>query len=47
MKSQAFGMDVEPIFDKNLIENINQLEGENEKLNDEIKLLERKKNSRR
>ena len=32
--------DVEPTFDKNLIETINQHEGENEKLNDKIKLLE-------
>ena len=31
--------DIEPIFDKNLIEIINQHEGENEKLNDKIKLL--------
>ena len=32
--------DIEPTFDKNLIETINQHEGENEKLNDKIKLLE-------
>ena len=32
--------DIEPTFDKNLIETINQHEGENEKLKDEIKLLE-------
>ena len=32
--------DVEPTFDKNLIEAINQYEGENEKLSDRIKLLE-------
>ena len=31
--------DIEPTFDKNLIETINQHEGENEKLNDKIKLL--------
>ena len=30
----------EPKFDKNLIKTINQHEGKNEKLNDEIKLLE-------
>ena len=32
--------DIEPTFDKNLIETINQHDGENEKLKDEIKLLE-------
>ena len=32
--------DTEPTFDKNLIETINQHEGENEKLKDKIKLLE-------
>ena len=32
--------DIEPTFDKNLIETINQHEGENGKLNDKIKLLE-------
>ena len=32
--------DIEPTFDKNLIETINQYEGENEKLKDKIKLLE-------
>ena len=32
--------DIEPTFDKNLIETINQHEGENEKLKDKIKLLE-------
>ena len=31
--------DIEPTFDKNLIENINHHEGENEKLKDKIKLL--------
>ena len=31
---------VEPIFDQNLIEIINQHEGENEKLNNKIKLYE-------
>ena len=31
---------IEPSFDKNLVETINQHEGENEKLNDRIKLLE-------
>ena len=31
--------DIEPTFDKNLIENINHHEGENEKLKDNIKLL--------
>ena len=29
--------DIEPTFDKNLIEAINQHEGDNEKLNDNIK----------
>ena len=33
--------DIEPTFDKNLIEIINQHEGENEKLNDKIKLIQR------
>ena len=32
--------DIEPTFNKNLIETINQHEGENEKLNNKIKLLE-------
>ena len=32
--------DTEPTFDKNLIETINQHEGENEKLKDKIKLLQ-------
>ena len=32
--------DIEPKSDKNLVENINQHEGENEELNDKIKLLE-------
>ena len=32
--------DTEPTFDKNLIETINYQKGENEKLNDKIKLLE-------
>ena len=32
--------DIETTLDKNLIESINQHEGENEKLNDKIKLLE-------
>ena len=32
--------DIEPTFDKSLIETINQPEGENKKLNDKIKLLE-------
>ena len=32
--------DIDTTFDKNLIEIINQHEGENEKLNDKIKLLE-------
>ena len=31
--------DIEPAFDKNVIETINQHEGKNEKLNDKIKLL--------
>ena len=35
--------DIEPAFDKNLIEAINQHEGENEKPNDKIKLLETEK----
>ena len=35
--------DVEPTFDKNLIEAINQHEGENEKLNDKIKVLDTEK----
>ena len=34
------GKDIEPTFDKNLIETINQHDAENEKLNDKIKLLE-------
>ena len=34
------GKDIEPTFDKNLIETINQHDEENEKLNDKIKLLE-------
>ena len=34
------GKDIEPTFDKNLIETINQHDGENGKLNDKIKLLE-------
>ena len=32
--------DTEPTFDKNLIETINQHQGENEKLKDKIKLLQ-------
>ena len=32
--------DIEPTFDKKSIETINQHEGENEKLNDKLKLLE-------
>ena len=32
--------DIEPTFDKNLIEIINQHEGKNEKLNDKMKFLE-------
>ena len=32
--------DVEPTFDKDLMESVNRHEGENEKLNDKIKLLE-------
>ena len=32
--------DIEPTFDKNLIEVINQHEGKNEKLNDKMKFLE-------
>ena len=36
--------DIEPAFDKNLIETINQHEGEDEKLKDKIKLLETEKN---
>ena len=32
--------DIEPTFDKNLIQTINQHEGEKEKLNYKIKLLE-------
>ena len=40
--------DIEPAFDKNLIEAINQHEGEHEKPNDKIKLLEtEKKNFKR
>ena len=38
MKSQAF--EIEPTFDINSIETINQYEGESEKLKDKIKLLE-------
>ena len=33
---------IEPKFDKNLIETITEHDGENEKLNDKIKLLETK-----
>ena len=33
--------DIEPTFDKNLIETINQHEWDNEKINDKIKPLER------
>ena len=40
MKSQAFRKDIEPTLDKNLTETINQHEGENEELNNSIKLLE-------
>ena len=36
--------DIEPAFDKNLIETINQHDGEDEKLKDKIKLLETEKN---
>ena len=32
--------DIEPTFNENLIKTINQHEGENEKLNNKIKLLE-------
>ena len=39
-KITSIRKDIEPIFDKNLIETINQHEGENEKLKDKIKLLE-------
>ena len=39
--------DIEPTFHKNLIETINQHEGENEKLKDKIKLLKTKQNSKR
>ena len=39
----SIGKDIEPTFDKNLIETINQHEGENEKLNNKIKLLETEK----
>ena len=35
--------DIEPTFDKNLIETINQHEAENEKLKDKVKLLETEK----
>ena len=35
---------IEPTFDKNLIEAINQHEGENDKLKDKIKLLETESN---
>ena len=40
--------DIEPTFDENLIETINQHEGENEKLNNKKKTSwDRKQNSRR
>ena len=39
-KITSIRKDIEPIFDKKLTETINQHEGENEKLNDKIKLLE-------
>ena len=38
-KITSIRKDIEPIFDKNLIETINHHEAENEKLNDKIKLL--------
>ena len=40
MKSQAMRKDIEPTFDKNLIETINQHEEENEKPKDKTKFLE-------
>ena len=40
MKLRAFEKDIEPKFDKNLTQTINQHEGEKEKLNHKIKLLE-------
>ena len=42
-KITSIRKDVEPTFDKNLIEAINQHEGENEKLNDKIKVLDTEK----
>ena len=39
-KMTSIRKDIEPTFDKNLIETINQNEGENEKLDDKIKLFE-------
>ena len=39
-KIKSIRENVEPIFDQNLIEIINQHEGENEKLNNKIKLCE-------
>ena len=39
--------DIEPTFDKNLIETINQHEGENEKLKDKKNFLRKKQNSKR
>ena len=39
-KIKSIRENVEPIFDQNLIEIINQHEGENEKLNNKIKLYE-------
>ena len=39
-KIKSIRENVEPIFDQNLIEIINQHEGENEKLNNIIKLYE-------
>ena len=36
----SIGKDIEPAFDKKLIETINQHDGKNEKLNDKIRLLE-------
>ena len=41
-ESTSIRKDIEPTFDKNLIETINQYEGENEKLYAKIKFLRQK-----
>ena len=39
-KITSIRKDIEPTINKNLVETINQHKGENEKLNDKVKLLE-------